>query len=150
MRLAGVATGEEANRYWEEVFLPQWEQRFTVEARCKEDAHRQLGPEQRLEEILSVRVGRQVSNDYTVRWRARTWAMAREQARPGMRGARVEVEKRLDGTVWLRFQGRYLKLTPCPAPLAASPSGLRPPVPAASKAHTPPPNHPWRRKFLSG
>ena len=28
MRLAGVATGEEANRYWEEVFLPQWEQRF--------------------------------------------------------------------------------------------------------------------------
>ena len=150
MRLAGVATVEEANRYWKEVFLPQWEQRFTVEARRKEDAHRELGPEQRLEEILSVRVRRQVSNDYTVRWRARTWAMAREQARPGMRGARVEVEKRLDGTMWLRFRGCYLKLTPCPAPLAASPSGLRPPVPAASKAHTPAPNHPWRRKFLSG
>ncbi len=28
MRLARVATVEEANRYWEEVFLPQWEQRF--------------------------------------------------------------------------------------------------------------------------
>jgi len=150
MRLVGVATVEEANRYWEEVFLLQWEQRFTVEPRRKEDAHRELGAEQRLEEILSVRVGRQVSNDYTVSWRAQTWGLAREQARPGMRGARVEIEQRLDGTMWLRFRGSSLKLTLCPAPLAASPSGLRPPGLAASKAHTPHPNHPWRRKFLSG
>lgn len=150
MRLGGIATVEQANRYWEEVFLPLWEQRFTVEPRRKEDAHRQLGPEQRLEEILSVRAGRQVSNDYTVRWQARTWALPREQARPGMRGARVEVEQRLDGTVWLRFRGAHLSLTPCPAPRPASPSGLRPPGLAASKAHTPPPNHPWNRKFLSG
>jgi DNA-binding Lrp family transcriptional regulator len=150
MRLAGITTVEEANRYWEEVFLPFWEQRFTVEPRRKEDAHRELGPEQRLEEILSVRVGRQVSNDYTVSWRAQTWAIAREQARPGMRGARVEVEQRLDGSMWLRFRGSYLKLTPCPAPRPASPSGLRPPGLAATKAHTPAPNHPWNRKFLSG
>ena len=150
MRLAGVATVEQANRYWEEVFLPLWEQRFTMEPRRKQDAHRELGPEQRLEEILSVRVARQVSNDYTVRWRARTWALAREQARPGLRGARVEVEQRLDGSVWLRFRASYLKLTPCPAPRPASPSGLRPPGLAASKAHIPPPNHPWKRKFLSG
>jgi hypothetical protein len=150
MRLVGVGTVEQANQSWEEIFLPQWEQRFTVEARRKEDAHRELGPEQRLEQILSVRVGRQVSNDYTVSWRARTWGLAREQARPGLRGARVEIEQRLDGSVWLRFRGSYLKLTPCPAPLAATPSGLRPPGLAASKAHTPPPNHPWKRKFLSG
>ena len=58
MRLAGVATVEQANRYWEEVFLPLWEQRFTMEPRRKQDAHRELGPEQRLEEILSVRVAR--------------------------------------------------------------------------------------------
>ena len=150
MRLEGIATVEEANRYWEEVFLPMWEQRFTVEPRRQQDAHRELGPEQRLEEILSIRVGRQLSNDYTVRWQARTWALAREQVTPGMRGAPVEVEQRLDGTMWLRFRGSYLRLTPCPAPLPASPSGLRPPGLAGSKAHTPAPNHPWKRKFLSG
>ena len=115
MRLAGVSTVEEANRYWEEVFLPQWEQRFTVEPRRKEDAHRERGAEQRLEEILSVRVGRQVSNDYTVSWRATTWALGREQARPGMRGVRVEVEQRLDGSVWWRFRRPDLKLMPCRA-----------------------------------
>ena len=110
----------------------------------------ELGAEQRLEDILSVRVGRQVSNDYTVSWRATTWALGREQAQPGMRGARVEVEQRLDGSVWLRFRGSSLKLTLCPAPLAARPGGRRPEGLAASKAHTPHPNHPWRRKFLSG
>jgi hypothetical protein len=26
------------------------------------------------------------------------------------------VEQRLDGSVWLRFRGSYLILTPCPAP----------------------------------
>jgi hypothetical protein len=37
-------------------FLPEWERRFTVAPRNPRNAHRQLGREQRLEEILSVRV----------------------------------------------------------------------------------------------
>ena len=67
MRLAGVNTREQANRYLEEVFLPAWEQRFTVAPRQSQDAHRPLGREHRLEEILSVREPRSVANDYTVR-----------------------------------------------------------------------------------
>src|SRR5260370_5231694 len=43
--------------------------------------------------------------------------------------AQVEIERRLDGSHWLRFRGRYLRLRHCPAPLrpSASPSCLRPP-----------------------
>ena len=48
MRLAGVHTVEQANRFLAAVFLPFWEQRFTVAPRQPHDAHRPLGPLPRL------------------------------------------------------------------------------------------------------
>jgi hypothetical protein len=153
MRLAEIHSIPQANRYLEEVFLPAWERRFTVAPRDGNDAHRRLEREHRLERILSVRESRSVANDYTVRWKGQLWAVRRADVRPGLRRARVELEQRLDGGVWLRFRNRYLALHPCPAPLlAASPSGLRPPGLAAktkSKPKTkyiPPPDHPWRKR----
>src|ERR1017187_8258142 len=58
MRLAGIDTIEAANQFLELHFIPEWEQRFTVVARNPRNAHRRLGPEQHLEEILSVRAAR--------------------------------------------------------------------------------------------
>jgi len=156
MRLAGVNTREQANRYLEEVFLPAWEQRFTVAPRQSQDAHRPLGREHRLEEILSVREPRSVANDYTVRWAGQRWAIARAAVRAGLRRARVLVERRLDGSLWARFRDHYLPLQPCPAAprLAATPSGLRPPGLAAKTRtktkYVPPPTHPWKRTLLLG
>jgi len=68
-----------------------------------------------------------VAADHTVSWQAQRWGVPREQVCAGLRGARVEIERRLDGSEWLRFRGRYLPLHPCPeAPRSATPSGLRP------------------------
>src|SRR6202049_832017 len=128
MRLAGVATIAGANDFLHLHFLPQWEERFTGVPRQSRNAHRRLGREHRLEEILSVRVGRKVTKDHTVSWDGNRWGVAREEVCAGLRGAQVEIERRLDGTHWLRFRGRSLPLRPCPnAPRSASPSGLRPP-----------------------
>jgi len=156
MRLAGVKTIAEANRFLETAFIPFWEARFAVAPRHADDAHRELEPEHRLEEILSVRESRQVAQDYTVRWHAQVWAIPRDEVRAGLRGARVEVEQRLDGSLWARFRGSYLTLRPCPAapPRSASPSGLRPPGladrnPSKTKTkYIPPPDHPWRTLLL--
>ncbi len=157
MRLAGVNTLEQANRYLEEIFLPAWEQRFTVAPRQSQDAHRPLGREHRLEEILSVREPRSVANDYTVRLAGQRWAIARAEVCAGLRRARVLVERRLDGSLWVRFRDRYLSLHPCPAAapgLPASPSGLRPPglagKPKPKPKYVPPPTHPWKRTLLLG
>jgi len=151
-------------------FLPVWEERFTVAPRRPRNAHRRLDPEQRLEEILSVRVGRQVADDHTVSWDGNRWGVPREEVCAGLRGAQVEIERRLDGSHWLRFRGRYLRLRHCPAPLrpSASPSGLRPPglaeriarpknknknkIKIKPKYHVPakhPWRKPWNRTFLS-
>jgi hypothetical protein len=150
MRLAGIDSIEAANRFLELHFIPEWEQRFTVVPRHPRHAHRRLGPDHRLEEILSVRVARQVAQDHTVSWEGNRWGVSREEVRAGLRGAHVEIERRLDGSHWLRFRGRYLRLRHCsqPTPCAASPSGLRPPGLAAHRVSKPqkkaPPNHPWR------
>jgi hypothetical protein len=129
MRLAGIDNLAAANHFLEMRFLPAWEERFTVAPRRPRNAHRRLDPEQRLEEILSVRVARQVADDHTVSWDGTRWGVPREEVCAGLRGAQVEIERRLDGSHWLRFRGRYLRLRHCPAPLrpSASPSGLRPP-----------------------
>jgi hypothetical protein len=157
MRLAGIASMAAANHFLETRFIPQWEERFSVAARNPRNAHRRLDPEQRLEEILSVRVGRTVADDHTVSWDGNHWGVPREEVCAGLRGAQVEIERRLDGSHWLRFRGRYLRLRHCPAPLQppASPSGLRPPGlaerPRPKKKIKPkyhvPAQHPWRKPW---
>jgi hypothetical protein len=129
MRLGGIDSLQGANQFLEMRFFPEWEQRFTVVPRQSRNAHRQLGREQRLEEILSVRITRRVAEDHTVSWDGNRWGVLREDVCAGLRGAAVEIERRLDGSHWLRYRGRYLHLRACPEPvrISASPSGLRPP-----------------------
>jgi hypothetical protein len=165
MRLAGIDSIAAANHFLEMRFVPEWEERFTVAARNPRNVHRRLGQEHRLEEILSVRVARKVAQDHTVSWDGNRWGVVRGEVCAGLRGAAVEIERRLDGSHWLRYGGRYLRLRPCPEPVrpSASPSGLRPPELAErrakpkdkikSKYHVPA-HHPWRkpwnRTFLPG
>jgi len=150
MRLTGIDRIEAANHFLQMRFLPEWEQRFSVAPRNPRNAHRRLYREQRLAEILSVRVVRKVADDHTVSWDGNRWGVPREEVCAGLRGAPVEMERRLDGSHWLRFRGRYLRLRHCPEPAsrAVSPSGLRPPVLTAKQQSrvykSAPPNHPWR------
>jgi len=158
LRLAGIDSIAAANHFLETHFLPEWEQRFTVVARNARNAHRPLDREQRLEEILSVRVARKVAQDFTVSWEGVRWRVPREEVCAGLRGAAVEIERRLDGSHWLRFRKRYLRLEHCPAPTQAfvSPCGLRPPgltkqTAPTRKVYKPkyhvPPEHPWRKPW---
>lgn len=158
LRIAEIATLEHANRFLEITFWPFWEQRFTVKPAQTSNAHRPLQRTHGLEQILSVRVARSVAPDHTVKWNGQRWGVPREDVRVGLRGARAEIERRLDGTHWLRFRGCYLPLRLCPdAPASsASPSGLRPsglaepkpkrPIKIKTK-YTPPPSHPWRKRW---
>jgi DNA-binding Lrp family transcriptional regulator len=147
MRIAGVASVEQADRFFRERFLPFWNERFTVAPRSSRDAHRPLGSF-RLDSVLCHRFERKVSTDYTLRLNGQHWLIARAHVGPGLRHSRVLVEQRLDGSSWVRYRGRHLPLQPAPPP-AASPFGLRPPGPAAkpklpAKACRPPKDHPWR------
>ena len=113
LRLAGVRTLEQANRYLETEFLPWWNQHLVVAPANPTDAHRQLGAEHNLAAALSHVEHRQVNNDYTVQWDGKFYQIQRQGICPGLRGAIVRIEQRLDGSVAVRFRDRYLAVNAC-------------------------------------
>ena len=126
LRLAQATTRKAANDYLEREYLPLWNQRFTVEPRNPANAHRPLLPEHDLAAILSHVEERRVANDYTLRYAGQLYQIGRAEVRPGLRGGVVRVEKRLDGSIWVRFRDRYLSVAPCAASAKSQDAG-RPP-----------------------
>jgi predicted DNA-binding protein (UPF0251 family) len=145
LRQAGASTLAEAQQYLEKVYLPLWNRRFAVAAANPTDAHRPLGREHHLAAILSWVESRVVAPDYTVRFQGRSYQIARPSIRPGMRGARVRVEKRLDGSVAVRFRQHYLAVTVCeprPSPTETVRPARRSRQPASDSSP-----HRWMKGF---
>ena len=122
MRLAGVATLEQANRYLEQEYLPWWNQTLTVTPASAADAHRALGPGHDLVSALSHVVDRQVLTDYTFRNDGKRYRILPRCIQAGMRRGKVRVELRLDGSIAVRFRDTWLEVEEfqTPLPKAAS------------------------------
>jgi transposase len=116
LRVAGASSLEQANAYLEQEFLPWWNQTLTVEPDNDADAHRPLTQEYNLAAILSHVEERQISNGYTVQYCGRVYQIPPNQVRTGMRGGKLCVEARLDGTIAMRFQNEYLRVALCDVP----------------------------------
>jgi transposase len=102
LRKAGASTLEAANQYLERVYLPLWNQRFTVESANGSDAHRRLLAEPQLAAILSHVEERVITNDHTFQFGAQRYQIQKSSLAPRMRGRRLRVEVRLDGTLAAR------------------------------------------------
>lgn len=116
LRVAAVSSLEQANAYLEQEFLPWWNQTLTVEPNNDSDAHRPLTREYNLATILSHVEERQIGNGYTVQYRGRSYQIPPGQVRTGMRGCKLRVEARLDGTIAMRFNNEYLRIEVCMPP----------------------------------
>lgn len=127
LRLAGASTMEEANQVLAD-FLPQFNQRFRVPAAQSECAYRPIDPELDLGSVLCIKELRRVAKDNTVQYHGRTLQLFPDQQRPSYAGARVEVQERLDGSLLVRHQGKFLTPVDAP-PLAAQ---LRAQAPATA------------------
>lgn len=129
LRLSGACTLEAANVCLRDIFLPEWQQRFTVPPANDTDAHRPLTELHDVAASLSEVETRTVASDYTLPFRGQRYQIARGSVRTGMKGEKVRVEARLDGTIAARWQGRYLDISPVTTPPAVTPpSQSRSPV----------------------
>jgi hypothetical protein len=126
LRLAGASTMEQANAVLDKTFLRWFNRRCTVKAQSPNDAHRRLHPSMNLAAILSVQEQRTVAGDYTIRHDNQVYQLL-PPAHPGLRGGKVIVEQRLDGTRHIRFKKTYLKYKL--APVAQNEAGAPPPIP---------------------
>ena len=148
LRLAGISDIEAANEFLKRVYLADHNERFTKLPACAADAHR-LAEGLDLTAILSHQEARTVMNDYTIRYHNVRYQIAKDNDLAGLRGSKVVVEQRLDGSVHVRFRGRYLNVRELPAPQPSADvhqrreRKLRP----EPTVVIPGPDHPWRRDY---
>ena len=129
LRSAGANSLESAQADLEQQCLPQWNQTFTWEPANRRDVHRPLRAEHDLAAILSHVEERCVAADYTIPYQGKIYQIARADTRPGLRGGRVRVEQRLDGTLVIKFRQQRPECaqrprTPPPPPATRAPQAL--------------------------
>lgn len=145
LRLAGVSTIPEANRFLREVFLPAYNARFRVKPVSPANLHWPVSPKEDLDQILSVQSERYVNRDFTIRFKSRWLQLEKRQPTLVLPRTRVVVEERLDGSHHLRHGQVYLNWRE----LASKPEPTTVPValtanPGLAKARKPAADHPWR------
>jgi len=128
LRLAQIATLEAANAFLETEYWPEWNARFARSVAEFPNQHRPLTPYLDLAAILCHVEQRVIGNDYTFAFAGRRYQIARQQAQAGMRRQRLRVELRLDGDLKACYQGRYLDIGECGAPVAVAEPVPRKPV----------------------
>lgn len=142
MRVAGISSLDDANRFLEEIFIPFWNQRFTVEPRSSVDAHRPLPEACDLLSIFAELDERVIRPDFTFRLYNQHYQIEKADAAAAMPGSRIVIERRVDHTRRFRWRGRYLE----PTPIALPPSPMPEPKPRSiPPRRRPPSNHPWRQ-----
>lgn len=146
LRLEGIDDIDSANRFLKEHFIDDYNERFAVKPTSTHDAHRSArGLE--LDAILSHQETRVVTNDYTISYHNTRYQIARASVVAGLRGAKVIVERRLDGAIHLRFKGTYLIATELPP---AQPKTTRTKPHKEQREPTvvvPATDHPWRQDY---
>lgn len=154
MRLAGIASLEEANRFVEGEEWRGIEERFEVAPARKADLHRRVPAGVNLALVLSFQEERVVQADWTVSWRQRWFQLTESNQKLALVKQRVMVCEQLDGKIRLRYKGRELTWEELPErPKAASKAAVVPKQTKRGLAKKqgckrpwkPPADHPWRR-----
>jgi transposase len=127
LRLAQVKTMQRANEFLEQEYWPEWNARFAERPAQAADLHRPLTPHIDLSSALSHVESRAIANDYTISFAGRRFQIARQDATAGMKRQRVRVELRLDGSLQMRYEGRYVEIAECGAKTPAPPAAPRQP-----------------------
>jgi len=123
LRLAGISTLEEANRFLRECYVAEMNRRFALPAAQSGNAFVPVRG-QDLELIFSVQTERRVDNDNTVGMGERVWQIERTPWRGTLAGCRVTICEHLDGQVSIVYGphvvGRYTAQGVRPEPAGKS------------------------------
>ncbi len=142
MRLRGIQTLEEANRYLEEFLVP-YNERFAMAPAAPGDLHRKIPKRLDLDQILCVKADRALRNDSTVAYQGKLY-----QIEDPIRASKVLVHERLDGSIFMMSKHRPLRFKE----IAMRPAReKKQPPKSQKKVSIPLPDHPWRNfKFGRG
>lgn len=145
LRLARIATLQDANAFLEEEYWPEWNARFARPVGDFPNQHRPLTEHLELAAILCHVEQRVISNDYTFSFAGRRYQIARSEVRTGMRHQRLRVELHLNGDLRARYHGCYLQIAECGEPGVAAEAAPHKPV---RKDHNAGGKSSWMRGFF--
>lgn len=150
MRVAGIDSMEAANRFLEEVFIPFWNERFTVEPATAVDAHRPLYGDVDLQRLFAETEERVIRSDFTFRYKNQWYQI--EESEAGMTRTKVTIERRLDGQLRFRWRENYLTPLPIvepPKPVKEKPAPDQQATRVPRKGRPAPADHPWRTQLIA-
>ena len=87
-------------------FLSKYNKKFTREPNVEEIAYREIPKEMDLDRIFCIKEERLVQGDNTISYKGRRYQILPTATRFGFAKAKVEVQRRLDGTIHIFLQGR--------------------------------------------
>jgi hypothetical protein len=102
LRLAGIATVEEANAFLRERYIGEFNAKFSVAAEEKGTAFRRTSRSD-LNWIFTVQTERVVAKDNTVAIGSRLWQIDKTRFRNTLAGSTVTIHEHLDETVSIRY-----------------------------------------------
>ena len=110
LRLAGITTCAEANRFLQEKYIAEFNEKFTVAAAQRGTAFRPCSRRD-LDLVFSVQTERVADKDNTVAIGSQWWQIEKTRWRYSLAKQTVTIHQHLDGTVSIRFGphvvGRY-------------------------------------------
>lgn len=110
LRLNNISDVDQANEFLLKKFIPDFNERFSVQTRTEGDAHRLLSKNERenLSSVLCRREKRIVGNDFTIAYKNSWFQLTKNQPVTVMKKNSVVVEEQADGSVKIKLRGRYL------------------------------------------
>lgn len=109
MRLANISTIEEGN-----AFLPSYlenhNSRFAKKAKSSIDAHRELGHEHNLKQILCLHHERTITKDLMIYWKGACYQITEVNCKYRLGKKKVQVFEKEDGSVEFYYQGQLLNV----------------------------------------
>lgn len=144
LRLAEIGDPASANVYLREVFLPQLNARLRVAATGDANLH-VAAEEADLDAALVYRESRQVGADQCVSFEGEALQLRPGRQLPSLAGKRVQVERKLDGTLRVRWRDQTVAWAKAarPEPRRSKPTAAER-VAGHQPPWKPPYDHPWR------
>ncbi len=102
LRLHGIVTLEDANRFLRERYIAEFNQRFTVAAVERGTAFVPMRRKD-IDLVFSLQFERVVARDNTVSFANRCWQLERSKLRATLAGCRVTIHEHLDETISITF-----------------------------------------------
>lgn len=114
LRLEGISSLKEANKYLHSVFLAKHNRKFTRKPKLEESAYRSVPERMDLNRIFCLKEKRQVHGDHTISYKGKKYEILPTKTRFSFAKAQVEVHKCLDGSIHIFYNEEELAYRPIP------------------------------------